>query len=214
MLTALWMKKDVISIDKETTIAQAKEIFDHNHIRHLPVLDEKMLVGIVTLNDMHKALPSALNYSHTSNSKVIADETKISTVMTVNPFTAHPMDPLENIALAMRRFKINAVPVVEDNLLVGLITIADICYAFAETLGAKEPCTRIELQVDKNSKAIYKVIELCSDFEMDIFAITLYRNYSADHQLVTIKAAGENMDEMIGELWDVGVKVNQIIKEG
>jgi acetoin utilization protein AcuB len=212
MLTTLWMQKDVISIDKESTIAKAKEIFDQNKFRHLPVVDGRILVGIVTRNDINKALPSALDSSLTPEKKIIASETKISSIMTTNPFTAHPMDPLEKIATAMRRFKINAVPVLEDNHLVGVITVTDIFYAFAETLGAEDSGTRIEMLINKSSEAVYKVMEICNDFEMDLSAITLYQNYSSDHQLLTIKIAGENMNDLVDELWKSGARVKQILK--
>ena len=207
------MQKDVISIDKEATLAQAKEIFEQNTFRHLPVVEEKALVGIITQNDINKALPSALDSSCTPENKIIAAQTKISAIMTTDPFTANPLDPLEKVAIAMRRFKINAVPVLEDGLLVGLITITDIFNAFTETLGAEEPGTRIEMQINKSSEAVYTIISICSDFEMNLSAISLYKNYSLENQLVTIKVAGENIEDMIEVLWDSGVKVNQVVKE-
>lgn len=213
MLTSLWMQKDITSIDKEATIAEVKEIFDQNSFRHLPVVDGKTLVGIVNRNDINKALPSALDSSLTAEGRIIAAQVKISAIMSTTPFTATPMDPLEKVAIAMRRFKINAVPVVEDAQLMGIITVTDIFHAFTETLGAKEVGTRIEMQINKNSEAVYTIIEICNEFEMDLSAITLYKNYSEKHQLLTIKVAGDNIDDMIDELWSSGARVNQVIKE-
>lgn len=216
MLTSLWMQRDIISVDTETTLAQAKEIFDQSHFRHLPVVAEEILVGIVTQNDINRALPSALDSSFTPEHRIIAAQVTISSIMTTDPLTASPMDPLEKVAMTMHRFKINAVPVVKEKArLMGIITTTDIVNAFAETLGVvnDQGSTRIEMQINKNSTDIYKVIEIFSDFDMDLSAITLYKNYSPQHQLLTVKVAGENIDEMVDALWSSGARVDQVAKD-
>lgn len=155
MFTKLWMHQDAVTIDRETSLGQAKEIIDQHHFRHLPVVDGDKLVGIITQTDIDKALPSAVDSTVSTQDRIIATHTKISSFMTESPVTAHPMDPLESVALLMRRFKIGAVPVVEDEKLVGIITETDIFQAFTEFLGAEDQGVRIELQISKKRSAIY-----------------------------------------------------------
>ena len=212
MFIKLWMHQDVVTIDAETPIGQALEIIQQHNFRHLPVVKEKKLVGIITQTDINKALPSAIDSSLTPENRIIANQAKVSSFMANNPVTAHPMDPLENVARLMRRLKIGAVPVVEDEKLVGIITETDILQAFSEILGAEDTGARIELQIKNNGAAIYAVTDICKQFDMNLSAITVYKNFSHDHQLLTIRVNGEEMDNMVDALWKSGAKVNRILR--
>jgi len=214
MFIKLWMNQDVIFIDKETPLGQAKEIIDQHKFRHLPVLEEERLVGIITQTDIFKALPSAVDASLGPEDLIIAAHAKVSSFMAANPITAHPMDPLEKVALLMRKFKVGAVPVVEDGKLVGIITETDIFQAFIEILGADTGGARIELQISNDGSAIYTITDICKQFNVNLTAITVYRNFSHDQQLLTIRVNGEKVDAMVDALWDSGAKVNRVLIEG
>ena len=213
MFIKLWMHQEVITIDKDTPLGQAQEIIGQHHFRHLPVVEEDKLVGIITQTDIDKALPSAVDTTVSPEDKTIATLAKVSSFMTETPVTAHPMDPLENVALLMHRFKIGAVPVVEDEKLVGIITETDIFQAFTEFLGAEDKGARIELQISKKRSAIYAVTDICKQFDMNLSAIAVYKNFSHDKQLLTIRVNGEEIDDMINALWDSGAKVNRVLME-
>lgn len=211
MFIKLWMHQDVVTIEKETPITQAKEIFQQHNFRHLPVLEDDKLLGIITQSDIDKALPSALDASLSPEDRIIAAQAKVSSFMTGDPVTAHPLDPLENVALLMHRFKIGAVPVVEEGRLVGIITENDIFKAFTEILGADNADTRIEIQIPKKGDAIYAIMEICKQFNMHLNAITVYTNFSPDQQLLTIRVNGGAIDALVGALWDSGAKVNRVL---
>lgn len=211
MFVKLWMHHDVITIDTETPIGQAKELLDQSHFRHLPVVNEKKLVGIISQTDINTALPSAVDSSLTPENIIIATQAKVSSFMTSNPITAHPMDPLENVALLMQKFKVGAIPVVENEELVGIISETDIFMAFIEIAGAEDLGARIELQIPNNGTAIYAITDICKHFDMDLNAISVYKNFSQDHQLLTIRVNGKEIDNMVAALWDSGAKVNRVL---
>ncbi len=213
MFIKLWMQQDVTTVDRDTSLGQAAEIITQSHFRHLPVLNGNKLVGIITQSDINKALPSAMDSSVTPVNSIIAAQAKVSTFMAGNPVTAQPMDPLENVALLMRQFKIGAVPVVEGENLVGIISETDIFQAFAEVLGGGESGARIELQIQNNGSAVYTITDICKQFNMQLLAITIYKNYSPDHQLLTIRVTGEEMESMVDALWNSGAKVNRVLME-
>jgi len=214
MFIKLWMQRDVVTIAPDTPLGEAAEIIRQNSFRHLPVVKDEKLVGIITQKDINQALPSAIDSSLGSENRVIAAQAKISSFMVNQPITASPMDPLENVALLMRKFKIGAVPVVENDKLVGIVTETDIFRAFTEIMGVRETGSRIELQIKNNSTAVYKVVEICKEFNMELNAISVYKNFSHEHQLLTIRVSGEEMDQLIDALWDSGAKINQILAGG
>jgi len=210
MFIKLWMHQEVVTVNGDTPLGQAKEIIDQHHFRHLPVVENEKLIGIITQTDINKALPSAVDASVSSEDTIIATQAKVSAFMAINPITAHPMDPLEKVALLMQKFKVGAVPVVEDEKLVGIITETDIFQAFTEILGAEQPGARIELQIHKDGAAINAITAICQRFEMDLTAITVFRNFSQDQQLLTIRVNGKAIDDMVDALWESGAKVNRI----
>ncbi|MBU1138359.1 MAG: hypothetical protein KKA76_05230, partial [Proteobacteria bacterium] len=92
-------------------------------------------------------------------------------------------------------------------------TESDIFKAFIEILGAGEEGARVEVQVGRDRSAIYTVIEICNQFDIELTAITVYRNFSPDQQLLTLRVSGEKLEQMVDALWKAGAKVNRIIMD-
>ncbi len=213
MFIKLWMQQPVHTVEADTPIGQAKEILDHANFRHLPVMQDAQLIGMLSQTDINRALPSAADSSLSPENILIATQAHVSAFMSQNPVTAHPMDPLEDVALLMRRFKIGAVPVLEAEKLVGIISEIDIFQAFIEMSGAGDPGARIELCIANNSTALYAIIDLCRKFDMNLSAISVYKNFSQDQQLLTIRVNGEELDNLVNALWDSGAKVNRVLRD-
>lgn len=120
------------------------------------------------------------------------------------------MTPLEEVANLLEKFKIGAIPVVEENVLVGIITESDIFRAFRAIMDGEADDIRIEMLIDKKQSAIYKIIDCCKKFDTTINSISLYGDYSSDQQLMTIRINGNQSDKLLDSIWDLGVKINQI----
>ena len=95
MFVKLWMKKDVITIAPDQTLAEAEALMQQNRIRRLLVAKGPTLVGIISQRDIQKGIPAGSDES----TRLIASQSKVEAYMTHNPITADPMDPLEDIAL-------------------------------------------------------------------------------------------------------------------
>lgn len=213
MFVKLWMQKDFITVSPDTSLAEADLILKDNNFRHLPVTDNDELVGIITKTDIQKALPSTIDSSLNPHDRILASQAKVSSFMTDTPLTVEPMNPLENVARLMRQFKIGAIPVVEGKKIVGIITESDIFKAFIEILSGGEEGARIEVQTGRDKSAIYSVLDTCRRFEMNLTAITLYRNFSPEQQLITFRVTGNKLDQMVDGLWKAGAKVNRILMD-
>ncbi len=212
MFVKLWMKTDVISISTEQSLREAEEIMVTHKIRRLPVIKEEKLVGILSQEDIKRALPSVLNGTIGDDSWDSAAQAKVSSLMTANPITASPLDPIEDVAVTMRKNKVGGIPVCHDGELVGIITESDIFQAFAEVLGAGNiDDTRIELKINHDSEAVYEIIDLCQEHDMRLNAISTYKDYSHEHQLLTLRVKGEQLDQFIDELWNLDCQINRII---
>jgi acetoin utilization protein AcuB len=166
------------------------------------------LAGIISKEDIRKGIPSSCD----ENTRRIAAESKVEAYMTQSPITADPMDPLEDVALTMRRNKIGGVPVVEDGRVVGIITESDIFRALAEILGAGRNGARVELKIDQGSKDLLQVVKLCKQFDIRVTAMSLYQDFSPEHQLLTIRFDGDELNELIDALWQSGCQVNRVMR--
>ena len=210
MFTKLWMQQDVTQIHIDTPTSEAQSIIDRHNFRHLPVTEGKKLVGIITQNDINKALPSPVDSSVSRQEQIIASHTKVGSFMTRNPITVGPMEPLENVASLFRTYKIGAIPVIEDESLIGIITESDIFDAFIAIMEGERNDIRIELQTRRAENDVYKTVALCQQFNVSLNSISIYNNFSPEHQLVTIRVNGTQTEKLVDALWDSGMKINQI----
>ncbi len=213
MFVKLWMQRDVTTVAGDTSLAEADALFKELNFRHLPVVEGDELIGIITLTDIKKALPSARDSSMTPQDRILAAQTNVSSFMATSPVTANPMDPLEDVALLMRKHKIGAIPVVENNKITGIITESDIFEAFIEISGRGEAGARMEVLVGHDKSAIYSVMDTCRRFDMHIRSITIYRNFSPEQQLITLRLTGKNLEETVDGLWKTGAKVNRVLMQ-
>jgi len=120
------MTRDVVTLAPEQTLRDAINLLRSKRIRHLPVVDEQKLVGIVTDRDVKRATPSVLagvGKDEYDNSLLTI---KVSQLMTREPITVHRASPLKNAVEIFINRKVGALPVVDDDHLVGILTDIDI----------------------------------------------------------------------------------------
>jgi acetoin utilization protein AcuB len=214
MFVKLWMTSNVLTVTSTQPIAEVEQIMRENRIRRVPVVDDGKLVGIVSREDMFRALPSIFDPSITPENLDQASRIAAGSIMTQSPITVEPSTPLEQAALLMRTHKFGSLLVMQDGELVGIITETNIFDAFLEVLGARKQGARIEIKIDHKPSSFYTMLQLFKKCEMTILSITVYSDFSEEHQLVTLKVQGDNIDRLIDSLWDSGLQINRLHAEG
>ncbi|MCA9904920.1 MAG: CBS domain-containing protein [Anaerolineae bacterium] len=130
MLTELkigdMMTNDVISVLPEAKLNAAQEIMEEYGIRHLPVVEHGKLVGIVSKGDIREARPSDATTLSVWEVNYLWDTLKVKEVMTTKVLTVSPDQPLIEALRIMVARKFSSLPVVTDDVLVGIITETDI----------------------------------------------------------------------------------------
>ncbi len=214
MLVKLWMTTEVITIAPNQTIAEAQSLLKEHNIRRLPVIEDDNLIGILSPNDLKKAMPSILDAEKNDDGEFIADHTEIRTIMTSSPITVSPDDSLVEAAKKMRQNNIDGLPVVENDKLLGILSISDILDAFLETMVSDQPGTRFELKIAHTAEAFYKMIKAFQKQDMEILAISQFQGYSREYQLVSIQIRGQETEELLDMLWAGDVIVERISQIG
>ncbi len=130
-----YMSENVVSIPLGETIKLAEDIMSLGHIRHLPVVEAGLLVGVVSQRDLlRSSLTSLLEHSE-SDRELFLESIRVLEIMTPLVRTITPEAPISDAARLMLEHKIGCLPVVSeerDREIVGLITEADILRAFLD----------------------------------------------------------------------------------
>jgi acetoin utilization protein AcuB len=131
------MSRRVISVTPETELAAAAKLMRARKIRHLPVVDTRgRLVGIVTARDLRQALFAPAVQDRPEGVLELLDSLVVRDVMTRGVLSVRTTTPLPEAARLMHERKLGALPVVERDRLVGILTETDVLHAFQHLLGA------------------------------------------------------------------------------
>ena len=210
MFVKQWMGTEVVTIAPQQTIAEAGQQLKAHRIRRLPVVENGILVGVVSPNDLEKVMPSILEAENRSEQEFVGEHTEIRTVMTSSPVTVGPDDTLVEAIRRMRHHKINGLPVVEDKKLVGILSITDILDAFLELMPGGRAGTRFDLKIDHNPEAFYKMIKAFQKQNKEILAISQHHGFSTEHQLISVHIRETDNDDLIDMLWNSNVTVERV----
>ena len=127
------MSSTVISVKQTDTIKKVEQLFKENRIHHLPVVEDGALVGIVSKSD-YLFFKRGFNDETTDNR---IDEFRMKTRLVKDIMTKGiaRLESKDRIGVAVEVFKENlfhAIPVVDDDKLVGMLTTFDIIKKLSE----------------------------------------------------------------------------------
>lgn len=97
-----------------------------HRVNQLPVLDNDVLVGMVTDRDIRDAYPTSMMIDQTKAIDNFAEKVTVEEVMTHDLLIVRPETPLATAVALLRKHRIGSLPVVEKKSLVGIITRSDI----------------------------------------------------------------------------------------
>ncbi len=122
-----WMTPNPVTIGPKTTVPEAHKIMKERDFRRLPVVDEHgRLIGIVTLGDLREAGPSSATSLSIFELNYLLAQLTVDKIMTREVVTVSPDATIRDAANLMLKHEIGALPVMEDDKLVGIITESDI----------------------------------------------------------------------------------------
>ena len=128
------MCKEVESINPNTSIKECAKIMSDNHIGCVPVCNEqKEVVGIITDRDL---LLRAVACDKDINT------TKASDIMTCNVYCCSSDTDVKEAEKIMSTEKIRRIPIVDNNKIVGILTLGDISQA--SDINKNDVCTTLK----------------------------------------------------------------------
>ena len=139
MATNEWYVRDVmtspvISVEPGTLLLDAALLLRGSSIRHLPVLEGPQLVGILSERDIQRCAPSRLIPVTEDVYNAVFANTKVARVMTREPKFTTSLAPLLGAMAAMQQGRYGCMPVVDDGVVVGILTRSDLMEALQRVL--------------------------------------------------------------------------------
>ncbi|HVO23764.1 MAG TPA: CBS domain-containing protein [Candidatus Margulisiibacteriota bacterium] len=119
------MRRDPVTITPLDTLAAAQSLMQRVGVRQLPVVEKGELIGILSERDMR---------AHSG----YLERTKVDAAMSERLITVSPKDSAARAARLLLDQKINAVPVVEDGRLVGIVSRSDLLHLLVEIVDAQQ----------------------------------------------------------------------------
>ena len=126
---------EVCCVKPDTKVYEIAKLMGQNHIGCVPVCDDKnCLVGIITDRDI--ILRSIANDKDVKS-------TKASEIMTTNVCTCNENEDICNAENKMAQNQIRRIPVVDNNKVIGILTLGDLAHYNEET-GEDNFCNTVE----------------------------------------------------------------------
>ncbi len=203
------MHTDLVTVSPETTLVDARDVLEKKNIDHLLVVNAKgKLVGILSDRDLKQnwASPATSLSKNELNyllQKVLVKMIMIKTVVTV------PVDTtIERAAYIMQQHSISALPVMENDELVGIITSTDVMGVLLDAIGISDDSMRLGVFVKDSPGVLADVAAILRDEKVNIQSLLSWpeKRHSGVTQLVMRVSAGDGL-RAINALQDKGYKV-------
>jgi CBS domain-containing protein len=120
------MTSPVFSLRENDSLHTARELMNLQRIRHIPIVTvDNTFSGLLTHRDILSATISKLAGLDPETQKEIDSGIPIHEIMRTDLTSVEPGTPLKNAAQLLLNHKYGCLPVVENGLLVGIVTEAD-----------------------------------------------------------------------------------------
>jgi CBS domain-containing membrane protein len=130
------MSAELITISPVDTMKTAREIMHRARIRHLPVVSEGNLVGLLAQRDLLKATVSHLEKADRHERAKIETGVPVAEIMEKHVLTVPPGMPLIQAGEIMLSHKFGCLPVVDQGKLKGILTESDFVKLSLALLGS------------------------------------------------------------------------------
>ena len=204
------MTRKVISVNEQTHINEMLELMTGNQLQHLPVVSASAeLLGIVSHQDIQKAAPSAITTLSVGESNYLLAKITAEQIMQKKVVCCKPSTLIESAAQILRDQGISSLPVVEDNKLVGIVTMEDILDFFLDLTGCRQTdATRIAVRVSDEKGGLSKFMNIVN--ELGGYIATVVSPTALDEEgkrVCIVRYYADNPHLLDKQLIDAGIEI-------
>ncbi|WP_291119332.1 CBS domain-containing protein [Flavobacterium sp. UBA6135] len=121
------MTKNVVKLNITDDLTKAEYLFKKHHIRHIPVVKDNTIVGMLSFTDLLRiSFVDAVDDDDDVVDVTVYNMFTVEQVMAKKLITVSPETTIKEVAEILATKEFHALPVVEGNLLVGIVTTTDL----------------------------------------------------------------------------------------
>ncbi len=206
MLVKDCMTRHPIMIPPTTLATEAEAMMAENKVRHMPVVgDGKKLVGLITRERLALKPDALASLDVWEITRYMADLKVKKLMLKVDDvYTIEPNKTVERAARTLAEHKIGALPVIEDEVVVGIITEIDLLRSFQEMLGLPAEGVRVTTRASEKEGEFAKMITKVAEQGWPIMGMGTFpsprRPGSWDTTLKIAKANLAEVEEVLGQI--------------
>tara|TARA_R110000751_G_scaffold278246_1_gene379974 strand:+ start:382 stop:801 length:420 start_codon:yes stop_codon:yes gene_type:complete len=121
------MSTKIITLKKDDDLETAELLFKRHKIRHIPVVKDEAIIGMLSYTDLLRiSFADAVDETETEIEALVYNMFTIEQVMAKNVITVSSDASIKDVALILAQKEFHALPVVDDDRLVGIVTTTDL----------------------------------------------------------------------------------------
>ena len=120
------MSKNPITVNSDQSLYEVENLLNKHNIRHIPVVDENHLIGVISRSDLLRISVTDLNEEEDGVESVLFNNYSISQVMTKMPVFIDINYTVKEAAELLSQQSFHSLPVVDEGKLIGIVTSTDL----------------------------------------------------------------------------------------
>ena len=203
------MHKQLVTVAPDTSLKKAKEIIENKKINHLLVINKNGdLVGLISDRDVRQSWASPATTLSVHELNYLLTQLTVEHIMAKKIITISPGTTIERAAYIMQQNRINALPVIEAEKLVGIITSTDVMDVLLRAIGFGEESARFTVLVQDRIGIVAEVSRILKEKNINIRSLVTWPEKESPgvYQLV-MRVGLKDKDRAISALSDGGFKV-------
>jgi CBS domain-containing membrane protein len=127
------MAKNIIKLNLSDDLTKAEALFKKHKIRHIPVVNERKIVGLLSYTDLLRvSYADAVDDEAEGVESIVFNMFTVTQVMAKDIVVISPETTIKEAAEILAKNEFHALPVCKNEVLVGIVTTTDLIRYFLE----------------------------------------------------------------------------------
>jgi acetoin utilization protein AcuB len=189
---------------------EARKIMNFHGIERLPVVDRNRLAGIVTIDGIRKATPSEATSLSVWEMNYLLAKMTVKEIMKGEVVTVSPDATVEEAVAIAQSHRVGALPVLENNHIVGIVTTNDFFYKILNPiLGIGQQGSRIIIYEGGQADSIGKVMECVSRHKVEVKALGTFLSSETFNNDLIVHLDTEDPRDILSDLKAHGLRAEE-----
>ena len=198
VLVADAMTARPVTVAPDATVSAARSAMRRGRFRHLPVVAGAELVGVVAQSDLEAPPGAPVEVAESLGERPLTE------VMSTEPVTVWPDEPVEVAARLLVDHAIGCLPVVADDGLVGILTESDLFSVLLRLLGGGEPSSRITVVLPDMPGALGRAMTVVGELGVNLLTVVTEPGPEPGTRGVVLRAGTINAAPVVAALVAAG----------